>query len=1060
VEQGGSVIKITRQKGLALLAYLAVTGQGQSRETLTALLWPEADKSHARAALRRVLADLKVEIGDAWLDTTGQTVALTAEPAGSWWSDVAAFRARLAERETHGHTAQEACAACATSLREAIALYRDDFLAGFTLPDSPAFDEWQFFETEKLRREFSLALERFIAYALSQKTCEIAVPFAQRWVALDPLLEPPQQVLMQLYDKTGQRAAAIRQYQNYVQRLEDELGTVPGKEITALYQTIRIETSQHPATSISRQAAQLAPGNLPQADTSFVGRERELAQIAQWMNTSATRLLTLVGLGGSGKTRLALQAATQTADRCADGTFFVPLEALTGADALIPAIADALRFSIFRGDDLKTGVWNYLSSKQLLLVIDNFEHLAASAGLLAEILSIAPAVKILVTSHEPLNLPGENVLRLGGLDFPGVESDGQPLEPEDWYGYSAIQLFVQSARRTPLDFKLTTGDWVCIARICQLVDGLPLGIQLAAGWVDTLSLQDIADELSRGLDILELDTQKLPERHRSLRAVFESSWKMLKEPERAALMQLAVFRGGFTRPAAQSIAGASLQTLRWLVTKSLLRPEADFRRYHIHSLLRQYTHEKLEAAGKAAAARRAHSVYFADFIRLREAVLKGRQWLTALKEIEADFENVRAAWLWAAEQRDALTINYILESLYIYCVTRNLWVEAEELVQNARDHFAPRPGETPLLVWGRLLTYFYGEAKDSQHRVQQGLEIARAHNDEATIAHCQAELGWLAIKDRHYAEAVASFNASLDFYLPAHENYYIINILRSLAFCYAAVGQEADAIRAIREGLALSREMGDQLRIAECLGMSGSLACFRGMYAEAIQSLQEAYELQRDMGNWADMTLSNLMLGWLNFLTGDFAQSRILAEEVLRVASSADMRETRGIALIELGLVACFDGDSQQARIFLEESQAILTAPDLKPWARALNPEILFLTAWGTAVIACELGDYAVARRWLQIAIRTEPAAHSPAALIWCHPIAAVLLAQAGDKIRAIELLALAFTHSTRVTGWLEKWPRLGELQAAAKAELGAETYEAVWARGMQRSPQEIIRLG
>ncbi len=354
VEVDGQTIKIARQKGMALLAYLAVTEQGQSRETLTALLWPEADKSHARAALRRVLADLKGEIGVTWLDTTtGQTVTLTSRPANTWWSDVAAFRARLAESMTHGHAAQEACAACAPLLQEAMALYRDDFLAGFTLPDSPTFDEWQFFETEKLRREFSLALERFAAHALAQKTYEIAVPVAQRWVALDPLLEPPQHVLMQLYDKTGQRTAAVRQYQNYVQRLEAELGAVPGREISALYQNIRRETNQHP-TSLLGQEAGLAPGNVPQADTSFVGRERELAEIARWLNAPASRLLTLVGLGGSGKTRLALQAAFQMADRCPDGTFFVPLEALSGAEALIPAIADALRFSVFRGDDLKT----------------------------------------------------------------------------------------------------------------------------------------------------------------------------------------------------------------------------------------------------------------------------------------------------------------------------------------------------------------------------------------------------------------------------------------------------------------------------------------------------------------------------------------------------------------------------------------------------------------------------------------------------------------------------------------------------------------------------------
>ncbi len=433
--------------------------------------------------------------------------------------------------------------------------------------------------------------------------------------------------------------------------------------------------------------------NLPSQAAPFIGRVDELAEITRLLADPACRLLTLVGPGGIGKTRLAIEAAriivggvgtrqTVSEQLFPNGVHFVPLQPLTSPDFIVPAIVEALGFQFYGQSDPRQQLLDYLQEKSLLLVVDNFEHILDGALLVDDILAHAPGMKLLVTSRERLNLVEEWVYEVHGLDCPADEMETE-IE-----GYSAIQWFMQNARRAQVGFALTPAQRPAVTRICRTVGGNPLAIELAATWLRALPAKAIADEIARGLDILESQARNVPERHRSMRAVLQHSWSLLSKTERNVFRRLAVFRGGFAYEAAERVTGATLWTLSALVDKSLLQVDANGR-YDLHELVRQYAAEQLNTSGEADALRDGHSAYYLDFLAQREADIKGRRQLPALKEIAADFDNVRVAWSRALQRKDATLVSGTLEGLTHFCdMTARQW-QGEELLLEAEKVSRP-----------------------------------------------------------------------------------------------------------------------------------------------------------------------------------------------------------------------------------------------------------------------------------------------------------------------------------------------------------------------------------
>jgi predicted ATPase len=399
------------------------------------------------------------------------------------------------------------------------------------------------------------------------------------------------------------------------------------------------------------------PNNLPIQLTELIGRQTELAEAKQLL--TRTRLLTILGPGGAGKTRLAIQAAADIAAEFSDGVFFISLADIRSDRDIVQAIAESLGLALASDEDVKAQLLTYVTNKCQLLVFDNFEHLLAGASIIPGILQAAPQIRVMITSRAKLNVTSETVFTLAGLETTWDS-------PAEAFHVSGVQLFLDAARRVRPRFVLQPSDLDPLAKILRLTGGLPLGILLAAAWVDMLPVSEIATEIAKNLDFLETDISDVPDRHRSLRAAFDYSWALLSPEERKTFLALSVFRGGFSREAAQAVAGGSLGGLSILVKKSLVTASPETRRYALHELLRQYAEAELrQDPDFNTHVSEAHAAFYAALMEASFTLFTQSDQPGALRIIEQDLDNVRSAWRHYPATGNAAAARPFVEGLYI-----------------------------------------------------------------------------------------------------------------------------------------------------------------------------------------------------------------------------------------------------------------------------------------------------------------------------------------------------------------------------------------------------------
>ena len=973
-----AAVSIERRKALALLAYLAMTPTPQSREVLAALFWPDYAAGQAFAYLRRAIWELNNALGTGWLEADREVITLRVGP--EFWLDATAFRELSASSPSEKFNQDNLA-----NLAAAAELYRGDFMAGFALPDSAPFEEWQFFQAEEYRRGLAEVLERLSAGYAELGESGKALVYTRRWAVLDPLHEPAQRALMRLFALTDQRSAALRHYELCAQALKEQVGAVPEPETTALYEQIKsgkfpgradltpanwgtVDGKAAPAGDGALETAdlhtQMRLENLPPQFTKFIGRTQELAELRQLLDDPACRILTLLGPGGVGKTRLSIQLAESQRAEFSHGIFFIPLAGVDSPAGLLPAFAKALGLTFSaRGGDNRQQLLAALEPRQALIILDNFEHLITeeTVQLLLDIAAEARQVKLLVTSRIGLNVAGEQHYLLSGMRTPGLPAPD--ADPQATAVFSAVRLFLDRARRVDPGFELTTANQRAVVHICRLVHGMPLAIELAASWLELLSPNEIAAEIERGLDFLESTQRDLPPRQRSLRAVFESTWALLSLPEQAVFMRLSVFQGGFTRLGAQDVANASLKDLAELANKSLLWRRADGR-YEIHDLLCQYAAEQLSRYPQEWQAAYARLIeYFARQVYKDGERLKTAEQLEAFKAIEADFDNIRLVWHKAVEDRQFEALNRLwfgfIYYLNIKYLERETVLHLDEVIQELESLENPGYKEKRLLAelltlrsltasewttskgvvylqralelrnslnpedqygaWYAILADGYGIKVDDQTAIQmlrENLEILRQRGDRwgtaLTLHRLGARNAWIGAVDearQSYEEAVSMFRLLGDQF----QLTFCLNDLASLAGY-----QQAESLR--KQALEISEKLGNQPAVAQTLYNLAADYEAKGDYPQALAYYQRCLECSIETG------LHLFVPGILSYASftalrqGDYRLARQLRERSLTAA-----REENELAGLvwgkwELGEIERVEGNLETARRLYDES--------------------------------------------------------------------------------------------------------------------------------------------
>lgn len=902
VERDGVVVRhFVSRKAVAMLGYLAVRNQPVSRIHLADLFWQDKTENRGRGNLSRVVSNFS-DLLPGCLQADYHAVQF--QPTATYWLDVRAFEDLIAKNDI-------------TALTAAMELYRGSFMADISLDDCPEFETWLVTEREQWQQRIAQILQEVTDYYTHRGEYKQGLHFASRLINIEPWNEEAHQRMMRLLSRTGQYTAALTQYETCRRVLAEELDIEPLPETVALYERIR--------------AARNRPNrhNLPAQPNPCVGRTIELAQIHQALASPATRLLTIIGPGGIGKTRLALEAAAAQVNVFLDGVVFIPLAGLDEIKSLVLAIAAGLNFSFSDREDPKTQLLKYLRQKEILLVLDSLEHLLDEVNFLVSTLEMAPEVKLLVTSRQRLNLYWEFTLPLEGLDYPARGA----IEQLETYG--AVQMFLQSSRRIQPGFSLSNANRADVAAICQLVEGMPLAIDLAATWVRVLSCTNIADEIADGLDILATSQPDIPVRHRSLRAVFEHAWCLLTPPEQQVFSKLSVFRGPFQRKAAREVADASLPILTSLVDKSLLRFMSSGY-YEIHELLREYAAERLAATVLThLATQEKHCTYYTKFLQYQEVDFNGKNEQKTAAKIEAEIDNIHAAWYWAVSQAKLDEIDRSVNPLSYYYLIRGSYQKGETILGMAIDRLQVLLSKMDNSERGALIVFCKLLVKQAQLLNMQRLPdrvipivqeiIDLAHDNLVVDLEAEGFLqrGWALFQQGNYKVAEVQLERALVLAQTAQLGQVESNSVFRLGYIFVQVGDYAKANTHFEQALRLAEKLDDRRLQIQILRGLGVVSWTLGNFVKATAYFEQTLRFSREIGDrWVEANVL-VNLGSACSDQGDYTEGKIYLEQALSICREMGEQQLEGRVLNELGLTYRYLGNYVQAKAYFEQALLI-----------------------------------------------------------------------------------------------------------------------------------------
>lgn len=901
-ELEGQRYELVSQKPVYLLLYLAYRGDWVSREHLATLLYPDEDEPTARHRLRLLLSRIRELPWAKPLETEPQRLRFKVD------TDVEAFRTAIQQR----------------NWARAIQLHPQPLLNQFFIREAPAFEAWLETEREGLRSLWREAvLEAALNLGQTGRHQEAAGLLRQVWEQ-DTFDEQVLQAYLHSLHAQGSRDGALEVFELFKSRLQTELGLAPLPATEHLAEAIR---QGQPLPTISPPT-----DRLPIPESPLVGRNKELAELSPGF----PRLLVLTGLGGVGKTRLALELARQQAEQLVQGAYFVSLAAVESLEQIPSTIAETLEFTFFGPRDPQTQLLDYLKSKEMLLVLDNFDHLLEEAGLLTEMLEQAPKLRLLVTSRQRLDLPGAWNYELQGLPAP---------HPDDLGSSEAIALFVHAARRSHPGFVATPADLPTIAELCQAVGGMPLALELAAAWVRELSCGEILEEIQSNLGLLG-----------GVRAVFEHTWNLLSPEQQRLLAGLSIFAGGFGRRAVQQVTGASHYLLLSLLGRSLLQKESNGR-YRMHSLLQQYTQQKLAQQPELKAhLKHQHALHFAAFLEAQNKPLQQGHWDRVVDEVAVEAENIRLAWAWWLEQHHWFQLESSISAWGQFLSSRGLYREGQATF--ARLAEATQGQDQPLL-WARAtqqqgwfslqqgliekakvlleqslaplenqrhtdgLLYGYhalgvvwtrlGDYAQAQEWFQRTHALAEQCGNIASLANTLNSLGNTCRWTGRFAEAAGFFRKGLDLAEELGNRQTQAFLLTNLGGALWELGERLEGYQATRLAAELAEQIQHQPLHAGCLSNLAEMAFAQGDYTQSDELRQRSLALRRELGDRRGEAFDTVMLGYNALRSGQPTEARQHFLEGLHIAREVAAKPIQLDVLIGLSELELQQGKSQQA---------------------------------------------------------------------------------------------------------------------------------------------------
>jgi predicted ATPase/DNA-binding SARP family transcriptional activator len=926
--------RLRKSRGVVKLLALAPNHR-LLRERVVDLLWPESDPEAAASSFHRALYVARRALEQAGANASSalhlQNDVLSLSPRIPCWVDVDAFEAASAE----ARRGQEPAA-----YRTALDLY-----AGDLLPED-RYEDWAQPRRDALRQLY-LALVADLAQLYEDHgEHAAAITTLQQLLGQDPAQEETHRRLMRLYALTGRRQQALRQFQALEEALRRDIGAGPDAESQRLREDIlegRFSLGAS-AVQIQRQAgappgpgapavtsqAMQSPGqhapshNLLLQLTSFVGREREMAELTSLLAT--TRLLTLTGVGGCGKTRLAVEMASSLLDTFDDGVWLVELAALTDPTLVPQAVASILGVSEQPGRPVTESLAGYLKARRLLLVLDNCEHLiVACAQLVEALLRTCPNLGVLATSREPLHIAGELTWRVPSLSLP----DPRRLPSlADLAQNEAVRLFVERTRAVLPSYTLTAQNARAVAQVCYRLDGIPLAIELAAARVNMLPVEQIVVRLDDCFGLLTGGSRTSLTRQQTLRATLDWSYDLLSERERDLFAWLAAFAGGFSLEAAESVCAsddgapsAVLERLTQLVDKSLVVAEeqSGAARYRLLEPIRQYAQERLHALGQLAPVQRRHASWFLGVAERAESELSSPDQAAWLNRLEMEHDNLRAALSWCLRGEPEMGLR-LARALWQFWLGRGHFAEGRKWLH---DQLARAPSQSALrpqaLLGACALAVRQGDFTGAVHLIEESLAISRALGDKLECARALHDLGSLTGVLANHARAQAPFE----------------------------------------ESLALVRETGFAPGTASVTHSMGILAWYEGDFVQAKNRLEESVALFREAVDAPGLSFPMLNLGWIAVPPARLALPRMaLWEETFMLFRQVTARSAVGYALANLGNLARLDGDYPQARVRLEESLALFRTLRDRPALAQVRGQL--------GILATAEGDFAQAQALLE----------------------------------------------------------------------------------------------